>query len=224
VWALASIKDAQEHILIPGFYQHVRPPTPAEEEAVASLPSEEEETLRAYGAREFICQLSHAEVRRRHIFEPTATIDGLLAGYTGPGPKTVLPARAVAKLDFRLVPDQDPYDILEKLRRHLQEEGFGDVEVRALAQERPARTPIDHPFVALVCRVLKEAYGREPAVVPSMAGTGPLYPFVRLGLPVADFGVGYPGSRIHAPDEHIRIEDFLRGAKAVARLLEAFAT
>lgn len=224
VWALASIKDAQERILIPGFYQHVRPPTPAEEEAVASLPSEEEETLRAYGAREFICQLSHAEVRRRHIFEPTATIDGLVAGYTGPGPKTVLPARAVAKLDFRLVPDQDPYDILEKLRRHLQEEGFGDVEVRALAQERPARTPIDHPFVALVCRVLKEAYGREPAVVPSMAGTGPLYPFVRLGLPVADFGVGYPGSRIHAPDEHIRIEDFLRGAKAVARLLEAFAT
>jgi len=224
VWALASLKGDDEQVRIPGFYDRVRPPAPEEEAAVAALPAEEEETLRAYGAQGFVCGLSGVEVRRRHVFEPTATIDGLVAGYTGPGPKTVLPARAVAKLDFRLVPDQDPEDILEKLRRHLEAAGFADVQVRALAGERPARTPIGHPFVALVRRVLAEAYGREPAVVPSMAGTGPLYPFVHtLGLPVADFGVGYPGSRIHAPDENIRLEDFLRGAKAVALLLGAFA-
>jgi acetylornithine deacetylase/succinyl-diaminopimelate desuccinylase-like protein len=223
-WALSTIKGRDERVLIPGFYDAVRPPTPEELAAVEAMPAEEEETLRAYGARAFVCGLTGAEVRKRHIFEPTATIDGLLAGYTGPGPKTVLPAQALAKLDFRLVPDQDPADILAKLERHLREQGFDDVEVRYLSGERPARTPVSHPLVAMAREVLREVYGKEPVVVPSMAGTGPLYPFVReLGLPVIDFGVGYPDSRIHAPDENVRVEDFLRGAKAVAALLGRFA-
>src|SRR3990170_3252459 len=82
--------------------------------------------------------------------EEHATIDGLSSGYEGEGPKTVLPARAVAKMDFRLVPDQDPQDILEKLQRYLEREGFGDVEVRYLSGERPARTPVTDPFVQVV--------------------------------------------------------------------------
>jgi acetylornithine deacetylase/succinyl-diaminopimelate desuccinylase-like protein len=223
-WALNSIKGPDERVRVPGFYEAVRPPTPEELAAVEAMPAEEEETLRAYGARSFLCGLSGAEVRKRHIFEPTATIDGLLAGYGGPGPKTVLPAQALAKLDFRLVPDQDPEDILAKLKAHLQQQGFEDIEVRYLSGERPARTPIDHPLVEMARQVLRQVYGKEPVVVPSMAGTGPLYPFLAgLGLPVFDFGVGYPDSRIHAPDENVRVEDFLRGAKAVAALLGRFA-
>ncbi len=224
VWALATIKGPDERVLVPGFYDAVRPPTPEELAAVEAMPAEEEETLRAYGARAFVGAATAAEVRRRHIFEPTATVDGIGAGYTGPGPKTVLPAQALAKMDFRLVPDQDPDDIFAKLQRHLREQGFEDVEVRRLSGERPARTPISHPLVGLAREVLREVYGKEPVVVPSMAGTGPLYPFAHgLGMPVFDFGVGYPDSRIHAPDENVRVEDFLRGAKAVAALLGRFA-
>jgi acetylornithine deacetylase/succinyl-diaminopimelate desuccinylase-like protein len=137
----------------------------------------------------------------------------------------VLPARATAKLDFRLVPDQDPEDALAKLQRHLHQKGYGDVAVRCLSAERPARTPIDHPFVGLLCEAARQVYGQEPVLIPSMAGTGPLYPFIKtLALPTADCGIGYPESRIHAPDENIRLADFLHGAKHIAAVLERLAT
>ena len=188
-----------------------------------AMPSEEAETLKSYGVEEALTGVRGLEYRLRHLFEPTATIDGLTSGYEGEGPKTVLPARAIAKMDFRLVPDQDPDDILAKLQRHLASRGFGDITVRLLSGEWPARTPVTEPFVAVVRQAVRDAYGQEAIVVPSMAGTGPLYPFVvTLGLPTADIGIGYPEARIHAPDENIRIEDFRAGAKAIAALLGRF--
>ena len=224
VWALSTLKDADENVLIEGFYDAVRPPTPEERAAVEGMPAEEEETLKAYGLPSFVKGVRGLPYRMRHLFQPTATIDGLLSGYTGQGPKTVLPARALAKLDFRLVPDQAPDDILEKLKRHLARHGFDDIEVRSLTGERPARTPIRDPFVAVVGRAVRRVYGVDPIIVPTIAGTGPLYPFaVTLGLPTADCGIGYPDARIHAPDENIRISDFLLGAKAIAALIERFA-
>ncbi len=136
----------------------------------------------------------------------------------------MLPARALAKLDFRLVPDQDPDDILRKLQRHLQAKSFGDVQVRCLSTERPARTPVDHPFVNVVREATRQVYGREPVLIPSMSGTGPLYPFVKtLGLPTADCGIRYPEDFAHAPDENIRLTDFVQGVKQVAAVLERFA-
>jgi acetylornithine deacetylase/succinyl-diaminopimelate desuccinylase-like protein len=127
-------------------------------------------------------------------------------------------------MDFRLVPDQTPDEILDKLRRHLESRGFGDIEVRRLSSAWPARTPIDDPFVEVVREAGRRVYSAEPLVVPTMAGTGPLYPFIKtLGLPTADCGVGYPESRIHAPDENIRLADFVRGTKHVAAILEQFA-
>jgi len=222
-WALASIKGPDERVLIEGFYDAVRPPTPEERAAVEAMPSEEAETLKSYGIEEALTGVRGLDYRLRHLFEPTATIDGLASGYEGEGPKTVLPARAMAKMDFRLAPDQDPDDIFAKLRRCLDSHGFGDITVRRLSAERPARTPVTHPFVAMVRQAMRDAYGREPIIVPTMAGTGPLYPFVAtLGLPTADIGIGYPGARIHAPDENIRIEDFRRGAKAIGVLLGRF--
>ncbi|MBI1886744.1 MAG: M20/M25/M40 family metallo-hydrolase [Chloroflexi bacterium] len=224
VWALSTVKGPDERVLIDGFYDAVRPATPEERAAVGAMPSEEGETLKTYGISDFLCGVRGLDFRLRHLFEPTATIDGVISGYTGPGPKTVLPARATAKMDFRLVPDQDPDDILAKLKRHLAGRGFGDIEVRTMGEERPARTPVTDPFVAVVGDAVQAVYGREPVVVPSMAGTGPLYPFVKtLGLPTADCGIGYPDARIHAPDENIRVGDFLLGTKAVAALLGRFA-
>ena len=223
-WALASIKGPDERVLIDGFYDAVRPATPEERAAVEAMPSEEGETLKSYGVEEALTGVRGLEYRLRHLFEPTATIDGFTSGYEGEGAKTVLPARAMAKMDFRLVPDQDPDDIFTKLRRHLDSRGLSDITLRLVSGERPARTPVSDPLVEVVRRAVVDAYGREPLIVPTMAGTGPLYPFVAtLGLPTADIGIGYPDTRIHAPDENIRIEDFQNGTKAVAALLQRFA-
>jgi len=222
-WALSTIKGPDERVRIDGFYDAVCPPTPEEQAAVEAMPDEAEETLKSYGVGEALMGVRGLDYRLRHLFEPTATIDGLSSGYEGEGSKTVLPARARAKMDFRLVPDQNPDDILVKLLRHLDLQGFPDVQVRLLSAERPARTPITHPFVRVVREAVQEAYGKAPVIVPTMAGTGPLYPFVGiLGLPNADCGIGYPGARIHAPNENIRIEDFQRGTKAIAALIGRF--
>jgi len=225
VWALASLKDADESILVDGFYDSVRPTTTQERAAVEAMPAEEEHTAESLSLTGFVKGVRGLDYRLRHIFEPTCNIDGLSAGYEGGGVKTVIPCQATAKLDFRLVPDQTPDEILTKLRRHLDAQGFADIEVRSLSAERPARTPIDHPFVDVVREAARQAYGIEPLVSPTTAGTGPLHPFVdRLGLPTADCGVGYPESHIHAPDENIRLADFVRGAQHVAAILERFAT
>lgn len=224
VWALNLIKNSDEQVLIDGFYEHVRPPTPDELAAVAAMPAEEEQLAQSLGISGFLKGLRGVEYRQRHLFEPTATIDGLSSGYEGEGPKTVLPAQAMAKMDFRLVPDQDPDDIYRKLRRHLDGHGFSDIQVKVLSGERPARTPLTDPFVAVVSRAAEEVYGRKPVLVPTMAGTGPLYPFIAtLNLPTADCGIGYPDTRIHAPDENIRIEDFRKGIKQIAAVLAHMA-
>jgi acetylornithine deacetylase/succinyl-diaminopimelate desuccinylase-like protein len=210
-------------VLIEGFYDDVREATPEERAAIEAMPDEEAETLKAYGFRGAVGGVSGPDFRMRHLLAPTATIDGLTSGYQGEGAKTVLPARATAKMDFRLVPNQDPHDIMQKLRQHLDSFGFDDITIREFGAEHPARTPIGEGFVQVMREAVREAYGSEPLIVPTMAGTGPLYPFIEtLGLPVADCGVGYPDARIHAPDENIRIEDFLRGTKAVAALLAGF--
>ena len=188
------------------------------------MPGEEDETLKAYGITDAVAGVRGLDYRMRHYLDPTGTIDGLSSGYEGEGAKTVLPAKAVAKMDFRLVPNQDPRDVMAKLRRHLDKHGFGDITIREFGAEHPARTPISEPFVQVMREAVKEAFGSEPLIVPTMAGTGPLYPFIEtLGLPVADCGIGYPDARIHAPNENIRIEDFLRGTKAIAALLGRFA-
>ncbi|MEO6196622.1 MAG: M20/M25/M40 family metallo-hydrolase [Dehalococcoidia bacterium] len=222
-WALSTIKGPDERIMIDGFYDDVRPPTVDERAAVEKLPHEHAETLKAYGVEQSTTGLTGLDYNIRHLFEPTATIDGLSSGYQGEGPKTVLPARAMAKVDFRLVNDQDPADIERKLRAHLDRHGFSDVRVVHLGGEHPARTPVSDPLVRTMLDALRPIYGDEPVIVPTMAGTGPLYPFVTtLGLPTADCGIGYPDAAIHAPNENIRLEDFHKGTKAVASLLARF--
>ena len=134
-------------------------------------------------------------------------INGFVSGYYGDGTKTVLPAEASAKLDIRLVPDQDPGDIMEKLQRHLVAEGFDDVEVTPTEGEHPARSDATHPFVEIVRSTAREVYGKEPVTAPNGAGTQPLYPMMKvLGVPMASAGIGYPDGRAHAPDENIRIK------------------
>ncbi|MEW5988844.1 MAG: M20/M25/M40 family metallo-hydrolase, partial [Chloroflexota bacterium] len=186
VWALNSLKDSQERIQIPGFYDHVRPPSERDLALLAALPEEADVLQAMYGLRGFLKGLTGGvELRRAAVFEPTCTICGLDSGYQGPGSKTVLPAKAAAKVDFRLVPDQTPEEVLAKLRTHLDAQGFEDVAITYLGGTRPARTDPDHPFVELAIATATRVYGRPPVIYPLVGGSGPNHPFIHvLKLPV----------------------------------------
>jgi len=226
VWALASIKDMDENIQIAGFYDNVRPPTEQEIKAIKAIPRDDKETRQSLGLKKFVKGVTGFEYKSRHILEPICNICGIYSGYTGPGSKTVLPCVAQAKLDFRLVPDQRPEEILSKLRKHLDSHGFADITIAPTTEgENPARTPLDSPFVNIVAATGKDVFGADPVIMPAMAGSGPMYYFTdTLGLPTAGIGVDYLGSRAHAPDENIRLADFILGTKHVAALLERMAS
>ncbi len=225
VWALNSLKGADERILIPGFYDDVVPPTPRDIEYMEKLPDVAEEYKARYGVKEFTKGLTGGTALKvEEVFSPTCTICGLTSGYQGEGSKTVLPARASAKVDFRLVPNQKPQDILNKLRAHLDAQGFSDVQIQFLGGEPAARTDPDHPFVQLVANCAAGLYNAPVQIVPLTGGSGPNYPFVHdLGLPVVTMGHGYPDTRAHAPNENIRIDLYLKHAKHAARVMVEFA-
>jgi len=225
VWALNTLKGPDERIRLPGFYDPVRPPSDRDRELMAALPESADEYRKRFGLDHFLKGLSGGlELRLAEVFEPTCTICGLTAGYQGPGSKTVLPAKASAKLDFRLVPEQTPEQVLAALRAHLDAQGFADVEITFLGGERPARTDPDHPFIRLVCETAEPVYGQSMQIVPMVGGSGPNWPFIEyLHLPIATAGVGHPGALAHAPNENLRLDLYLKGAQHIARILKAFA-
>jgi acetylornithine deacetylase/succinyl-diaminopimelate desuccinylase-like protein len=224
-WALASLKGPDERIRIPGWYDAVKPPTERDRAMMAALPDVADEYRERFGVREFLRGVKGgAALRIQEVFEPTCTICGLTSGYQGPGSKTVLPARATAKVDFRLVPEQTPERCLELLRAHLDAQGFGDVKATYLGGEAPARTDPDHPFVKLVDDTAEPVYGTRMMMLPLIGGSGPNHAFVHdLGLPVCGAGLGHPDTRAHAPNENIRVDLYLKHARHVVRILEAFA-
>ncbi len=226
VWALNSLKSPDEKIRIPGFYDDVKPPSERDRQLFAALPEVAEVYKKQYGIKGFIKGLTGGlELRLAEVFEPTCTICGLTSGYQGPGSKTVQPAKASAKVDFRLVPDQHPQDILKKLRAHLDAEGFADVQVTFLGGEPPARTDPDDPFIKIVVDSAEEVFGQPMEIVPMVGGSGPNYPFVHdLGLPVATAGLGYPDTRAHAPNENIRVDLYVKHAKHMARVIKKFGS
>ena len=225
IWALATLKDpATGRIRVPGFYDRVRPPTPEEEAAVRALPFDEEERKAHYGVQSWIGGKAAAAAQRDLYFSPTCTVCGFLSGYTGPGSKTVLPRRAIAKVDFRLVPDQDPEEITELVRRHFAAHGCGDIGIQLLGGERAYRSPLGDPFIRMVARVAGETTGREVLLKPTSGGTGPMYPVgTALGVPIISLGGSYWTSGAHAPNEHIRLADFEETIYMMARIIEAFA-
>jgi acetylornithine deacetylase/succinyl-diaminopimelate desuccinylase-like protein len=224
-WALNSLKGIDERILIPGFYDDVVPPSVRDRELMAKLPDVAEEYKNRYGAKGFIKGLTGGtDLKVEEVFTPTCTICGLTSGYQGVGQKTVQPAAASAKVDFRLVPNQKPDDILKKLRAHLDAQGFDDVKIHYWGGEPAARTDPDDPFIKIIVDTSTEVYDSPMELIPMVGGSGPNYPFVHdLGLPVATMGHGYPDTKAHAPNENIRIDLYLKHARHMARVIREFA-
>jgi acetylornithine deacetylase/succinyl-diaminopimelate desuccinylase-like protein len=224
VWALNSLKGPDERILLPGFYDKVRKPSARDIELMNALPETAEFYKEQYGVKSFIKGLTKGvDLRIEEVFTPTCTICGLTSGYQGAGGKTVQPARASAKVDFRLVPDQDPTEVIRQLRFHLDMNGFSDVKIDPLGGEPPARTDPDNPFVKLVCDTAIEIYRVPMRILPMTGGSGPNSPFVHdLGLPVASAGLGHPDGRGHAPNENIRLDLYLKHAKHMVRVMMEF--
>lgn len=263
VWALSTIKNEKEEILIPGFYDSVLSPTEREMELIrASVegrqggdsragledrtgreerPGQEDRVSgedrpgrkdpaaappvspprRQFGIHSPLADLSPLDLRVRSLFGPTANICGFRSGYLGEGQKTVLPAKALVKMDFRLVPDQDPEDIYRKLRKHLDESGFDDVKTRVITMDYPVKTSADHPVVKAAEEAALAVYGKPASIAPTQGGSGPMHPFKEyLNLPMVAFGVGYWDSGNHGPNENIRLEDYRQGIKMAMEFLD----
>jgi acetylornithine deacetylase/succinyl-diaminopimelate desuccinylase-like protein len=225
VWALATFKDADERIQIAGFNDRVLAPTAEEHALLEALPFDEDEFKHQFGLNDVLLGLHGQDLKIKDMFLPTCTICGFGSGYTGPGLKTVLPSLASAKVDMRLVPDQDPNEIFGLVRAHLDAQGFSDIDVKLLAAEHPAKTAVDAPLVRAVQAVVRQISGQEPVTVPITPGSGPMYPLCQaLGIPaVSGPGGGNPDSRIHAPNENMFVADYIDAIKGVALLFDEFA-
>ena len=224
VWALNTLKDQNDEILIEHYYDYVRAPNEAELALLEAMPFDEARRKAALGIEQFINDEHGLDVLKRLHYGPTVTICGIQAGYTGEGMKTVLPNTAFAKIDCRLVPDLTPEICISLLRAHLDRRGFSDVEIVPLTGEYPATSAVDAPIVAACLAAVREVYGHDPVMVPLSGGSGPMYPLTTaLGIPTVMAGVTYPGSRAHAPDENIRLDDYFEGILFMRQLIEAFA-
>jgi acetylornithine deacetylase/succinyl-diaminopimelate desuccinylase-like protein len=225
VWALSTLKGPDERIRIPHHYDSVVPPSKRDRELAAKLPYEGDEYRERYGVKEFLRGTDgHPDLHLQETMEPTCTICGLSSGYEGPGSKTVLPAKAFAKVDFRLVPNQTPEEVLKNLRAHLDAEGFEDVKINYIGGEAPGRVDPDDPFIQLVVNSAKEIYGVPQEVVPMSGGSGPNHAFLHfLKLPIAVAGLGYPGNQVHAPNENIREDLYVKATQHVIRIISEFA-
>jgi acetylornithine deacetylase/succinyl-diaminopimelate desuccinylase-like protein len=223
VSALKALRDPSGRILVKDWHRDVRSFTKQELAVIAKEPFDDKEFKKEYGISKFVANARGVDVKKALVGMPTCNIAGFVSGYTGPGAKTVLPAEATVKIDFRLVPDMMPEKQLARLRKYLKEKGFGDIEVRLIHGEAAARTPISDPFVKKVEEAAREAFGTAVLSV-SAAGTGPMYSFVKvLKAPCISVGSTHMFARIHSPNEFARIDLLQKCTKCIGRIMEKFA-
>ncbi|HEX6251253.1 MAG TPA: M20/M25/M40 family metallo-hydrolase [Gemmatimonadaceae bacterium] len=208
--ALATLTSPDGNtIRVPGYYDAIRPPNEEEQRLVngmlESWTAREGAMRQGFGVSRWIDGLSGRASLMRHLFTTTLNIDGIWGGYTGPGVKTILPHRATAKLDSRLVPNQTPDEALRLIRAHLDAHGFGDVVLRKLSGYPPAQSSVSAPLVQAAIGAYNK-HGFVPSVAPRLAGSAPYYIFTEhLGLPIVMGGLGH-GSGQHAPNEYMVVE------------------
>lgn len=216
--AISKLKNDQNKILIPEFYANIAKISSEEEQAIKDYSFNGEELKKSYGMDEFPRGMTEEEAKRAYFTEPTCNLCGFGAGWLGEGGKTVIPKDAVAKIDFRLVKNQDPEVILNNLRKYLDHSGFPDVKIDWWNGYPAAKTPVNHEFVKLCKRANEEVYNHAPAIQPTSGGSGPMHLFEQY-MPIVSLGSGHANSNAHSPNENIFIVDFIDGMKCIAAIL-----
>lgn len=218
---VADLHDRDGRVTIPGFYDRVRRLSAAEKESLDAQPFDEESFRKTAGGVAYLEGEAGYSPLERIGVRPTAEVVGLHGGYGGPGIKTIVPATAGFKVAFRLVPDQRPEDVEPAFRTWLDEHTPAGVDVEVVGEGAvgPALTPVDHPAVAALARVIEKIWGRPPLYTRE-GGSGPEEALGRiLDAPVLFLGVGLPGDRIHAPNERMVMDQFWKGLLAAGELL-----
>lgn len=222
---IAALKDDEGRVTIPGFYDEVRPVTDDDRERLAAQPHDDAELIERTGVPALGGEEGYSTLERLG-FRPTLDVNGLLSGYTAEGAKTVLPAKAMAKISMRLVPDQDPATIESQFIDHVQAlapEGVS-VDVRRHHGGLPWAADPDHPVFEAAAAALRRTFGRDPIYVRE-GGSIPIIPLFErtFGAPVLLLGFGLPGSNLHAPNEWIDLATYHKGIETVARFYDEVA-
>lgn len=242
VWALSTLKNEKEEILIEGWYDDLLRPSESDLALIREFPFDAGALARKWGLKELLLGRTGHDPLIARWYEPTCTICGIQSGYTGQGSMTKVPSTAFAKVDFRLKSGMKPERQIELLRQHLDKHGFSDVEVRVSnAKYSRDRTPMDAAIVKAARQAAAEAYGVEPLIFPgvdapneypegSYAALGPgslrdLGPaaITALGVPWIQCYYGDPESFNHAPNEFLSLDAFKRAIHYVAHTIELFS-
>jgi acetylornithine deacetylase/succinyl-diaminopimelate desuccinylase-like protein len=222
---LAGLHDADGRVTLPGFYDDVRPLGDRERELFARLPFDETAWLAGPARSGAASGEAGFTTLERLWARPTAEINGMWGGYTGPGPKTIIPAEAHAKVSFRLVADMDPIVVSRAMEQYVRERVPAGIDATVTFDGpgvRPCLTPLDAPALQAAARAMSRAFGKE-VLYTREGGSGPEADLAEiLEAPVIFFGVGLPDDRIHAPNERVVIPMLLRGAEAIAYLWAEF--
>src|SRR6266540_1585099 len=222
VQALATITSPKGVITIDGFSSCIAPISEEDAEALKAIELDEVGLKREFRIGGWVRSMKGPALVKEHIFGPTCTICGIQTGHTEAGIKTVLPSTAMARLDFRLVPDLTPELVLQLLRDHLDVRGFKDIEIIELGNAPLAKSSANSSVARAVIGSAAEVYGVSPPVYPMDPSSGPVGAVCGVSsppTPVASFGISYSGSNPHGPDENIRVDDFLQSIKFIGRVI-----
>jgi acetylornithine deacetylase/succinyl-diaminopimelate desuccinylase-like protein len=223
--ALATCWDAEGRPAIEGLDAGARPPADDQLAAVRAMDLATLDDLRGeFEVERLVGGLDGYDALEALTFQTTLNVQGLWSGHTGATPKTVTPAEARARLDIRLIPDQEPGVVVAAVRRHLDAHGFADIEIVALEGEPAWWTPPSHPVVQLAASVSEEITGKPASIGVSMPGTVPMHQVCASNrVPATMLGAARADANLHAPDENIRIEDLVTATRMMARFVDAFA-
>ncbi|MEM3222131.1 MAG: M20/M25/M40 family metallo-hydrolase [Saccharolobus sp.] len=222
---ISTLVNEDGKVLIDKFYDDVRPLTDEERKLLEKYDVDVEELKNALGFKELKYN-NREKLVEALITYPTCNVDGFECGYTGKGSKTIVPHKAMAKLDFRLVPDQDPYKIFQLLKEHLKKVGFKG-EIIPYGFEYPVRTSVNATVVKAMIEAAKKVYESEPQIIINSAGTQPMGLFVyKLGIRDAVSAIGAGGyySNAHAPNENINIDDYYKAIKHTEEFLKIYGS
>jgi acetylornithine deacetylase/succinyl-diaminopimelate desuccinylase-like protein len=224
---LAGLHDRDGRVTLPGFYDKVLPVSPAEREMFARLPFDEQAWLADAGHSRAAAGEAGFSTLERIWARPTAEVNGMWGGHTGPGGKTIIPGQAHAKLSFRLVANQEPADVATALREYVAQRTPPGIDATVTIGEsgvRACSSPVDSAAVAAARRAMERAFGRE-VLFTREGGSGPEADLAAiLGAPLVFLGVGLDSDRIHAPNEKVEMALLLKGAEAAAYLWDELAT